>query len=225
MYFCTCQTQKKNTMEKQILDELKTKFEGVSETILAKMAKRLADGGKTAEDAKSVTFQQILESYGDSRATDATKTAVANYEKKHGLKDGEKVQKEDPKPNPEPEPNNDIPAWAQAIIDANKALTEKVAAMSGEKLAETRKRQLNEKLGSLPAELRKGYERIQLETMEEDAFNSFLTEVGEEVQGIEKATQVKGAVFGKPTPQAAGKTTANEATEKEVDDVLSRMNI
>ena len=78
-----------------ILEQLKTKFSGVSEDILGRVAKKLAGTAKTEEEVKTavdgVTFQQLLESYGDSRANDATKTAEMNYEKKHGLKDGKVV--------------------------------------------------------------------------------------------------------------------------------------
>ncbi|MCC8154813.1 MAG: hypothetical protein LIP01_11810 [Tannerellaceae bacterium] len=42
-----------------------------------------------------VSFQDVLTSYGDYRANEATNTSVRNYEEKHGLKDGKPVNKED----------------------------------------------------------------------------------------------------------------------------------
>ena len=82
-------------MYKEILEALKKKFPGVSDTILGKTAKKLSETVKTADEVdtavEGVTFQTLLESYGDTRATEATKTAVANYEKKYGLKEGVKV--------------------------------------------------------------------------------------------------------------------------------------
>ena len=78
-------------MRKEILDALKAKFTGVSDAILGRIADKLAKTATTAEQVatavEGVTFQQVLESYGDSRATEAQQTAVSNYEKKHGLKD------------------------------------------------------------------------------------------------------------------------------------------
>ena len=81
-------------MRKEILDALAAKFPGVSAAILGRIADRMAKTAATAEDVNTavdgVTFQQVLESYGDSRATEAQQTAVQNYEKKYGLKEGKK---------------------------------------------------------------------------------------------------------------------------------------
>lgn len=58
-------------MRQQILEALKAKFVGVSEKILGRIADRLAKTATTAEEADTavggVTFQQVLDSYGDSR--------------------------------------------------------------------------------------------------------------------------------------------------------------
>ena len=85
-------------MKKIILEALKAKFTGVSNTILdriaAKLAKTVTSEEQVASVVEAVTFQQALESYGDSRETEAQQTAVSNYEKKHGLKDGQKVEPE-----------------------------------------------------------------------------------------------------------------------------------
>jgi hypothetical protein len=82
-------------MKKQILEALKAKFQGVSEAILNRIADKLAKTVTTAEQVatavEGVTIQQVIESYGDSRATEAQQTAVHNYETKYGLKDGVKV--------------------------------------------------------------------------------------------------------------------------------------
>ena len=37
---------------------------------------------------EGISFSDVLNSYGDFRAGDASKTAVTNYEKRHNLKDG-----------------------------------------------------------------------------------------------------------------------------------------
>lgn len=104
-------------MKKKILEALKTKFVGVSEDVLERIAKNLA---KTVEDedgiddaVDGVNFQTVLQSYGDFRADEAQKSAVSNYEKKHGLKDGkpDKTEKVD-----DPE---DIPGWFKAYKEAN----------------------------------------------------------------------------------------------------------
>ena len=103
---------------------MKAKFQGVNESILGRIADKL---GKTITNAEQittaiegVTFQQVLESYGDSRATEAQQTAVRNYETKYGLKDGAKIDQQKPKEDKQ----DDVPAWAQSILDANKQLSE-----------------------------------------------------------------------------------------------------
>ena len=57
-------------MRKEILDALKAKFTGVSDAILGRIADKLAKPATTAEQVatavEGVTFQQVLESYGDS---------------------------------------------------------------------------------------------------------------------------------------------------------------
>ena len=108
-------------MRKEILDALKAKFTGVSDAILGRIADKLAKTATTAEQVatavEGVTFQQVLESYGDSRATEAQQTAVSNYEKKHGLKDGKQVkggasaEHNDEPDNQHGNGDNDTPAW------------------------------------------------------------------------------------------------------------------
>lgn len=82
-------------MLQEILNALKAKFEGVSDAVLNRIAAKLAKTVTTAEQVKSavdgVTLQQVIDSYADNRATEATQTAIRNYEQKHGLKDGVKI--------------------------------------------------------------------------------------------------------------------------------------
>lgn len=83
-------------MRKAILDALKAKFQGVSESVLNRIADKLCKTVTTAEQVQTavdgVTIQQVIEGYADSRATEASQTAVHNYEQKYGLKDGAKVE-------------------------------------------------------------------------------------------------------------------------------------
>lgn len=84
--------------EQLILAALQTKFTGVDAKILGRIAKKYAKTatGTTEADAKTIvdgiTFQQVLESHADYRATEAQKTAVANYESKHNLRDGKPIE-------------------------------------------------------------------------------------------------------------------------------------
>ena len=218
-------------MYKEILEQLKTKFPGVSEQILDRVAKKLAETVTKSEDVKTavdgVTFQKILESYGDSRATDATKTAVLNYERKHGLKDGQKVETATQQQQQvEIKPDETAPAWAQAIVNSVKTLSEKVESIQSERVASTRKQQMTEVLSKIPENLRKGYERIDLEKLDDEAFKTLLADVTGEVGEIAKDTSAQGAAFGVPVSPMQGVQRNNqEASDDQVAAVVSQFNI
>lgn len=135
-------------MKEKILAALKTKFVGVDEAILSRIAEKKA-GGVTDESqvpaiVEGVSFQDVLTSYGDYRAGDATTTAVKNYEKKHNLKDGKPVEQEKSKEEKHVE-KDDVPAWAQSLIDSNKALSEKLAGYEADRAKQERSAQISEK--------------------------------------------------------------------------------
>ena len=121
-------------MKKELFDALKAKFPGVSDSILDRIATKLAKTATTAEQVKTavegVTIQQVIESYGDSRATEASETArknaVQEYESRYGLKDGVKTTTtttggEQPTggsaTNPTTGGTDETPAWARTLIE------------------------------------------------------------------------------------------------------------
>lgn len=133
------------TILEQILAGLQQKFTGVDTAILTRIATKKAEGvtdeTKVNSIVEGISFSDVLNSYGDFRAGDASKTAVTNYEKRHNLKDGKPI--ENPNPNPKPEENkDDVPAWAQALIDSNKNLSDKLTQFEAEKAQATRSQQI-----------------------------------------------------------------------------------
>lgn len=202
-------------MKKEILDALKAKFVGVSEAILNRIADKLAKTVTKQEDVatavEGVTFQQVLESYGDSRATEAQQTAVTNYEKKHGLKDGKKV--EEPKPTEQPKPNEEtkpgeeeMPAWAKALVKSNEQLLGEVAAMKGEKVATSRKASLEAILKDAPEKIRQRYEKdfARMTFKDDEDFTNWIGEITPDVEAITNEYQAKGGVVTRPKAGAAG---------------------
>jgi len=214
-------------MKQKIIDALKAKFEGVSEQILSRIADKLAKTATTAEEVatavEGVTIQQVLESYGDSRATEAQQTAVRNYEQKHGLKDG-KAKGNEPEDKKKPEDEGTL-QWAQSLIDANKALTERLNRLETERTSTNRRQQLSAEIAALPASLRKAYERTSIDTLTDEEFSTLLTEVKTEVTEIGDDINAKGAVFGQPNKAGAKQTAANhkEASEAETDAVVGKL--
>lgn len=225
-------------MKKTILDALKAKFVGVSEAILDRVATKLARTVFTAEQVapavEGVTIQQVIDSYGDSRATEAQQTAVHNYESKYGLKDGQKidgggsgqqtttttVQTETP-----PAAGGDIAAQiAAAVSAAVKPLTDEIAALKTGRVTETRRQQLNAVIGKLTDEnVRKAYERTPIENLSDEEFTTLLGEVTTEVEGICSATAAKGAVFGKPAAQS-GSNQGGALTKEQEEAIAHREN-
>lgn len=132
-------------MKEKILALLKTKFPGVDEATLIRIAEKKAAGvtdeSQVQTIADGVSFQDVLNSYGDFRANGAVSSAVTNYEKKHNLKDGKPIENPNPNPNPE-EKKEDVPVWAQALIDSNKNLSTELSALKQEKLQATRQEQI-----------------------------------------------------------------------------------
>lgn len=200
-------------MKTKILDALKTKFDGVSDAILGRIADKLAKTAKTEEDVatsvEGVTFQQILESYGDSRATEAQQSAVANYEKKHGLKDGKTVKADEPTKKVKEDAINDaddMPAWAKALIDSNNSLKSELEAIKGEKTTNKRKSALDKVLGKAPDKIRQRYEKdfSRMNFKDDEDFNGWIEEITPDVESIVNDYNTKGGVVTRPKVSGGG---------------------
>jgi hypothetical protein len=173
----------------QILAALKTKFQGVEDATLQRIASKKSEGvtdeSKVNSIVEGISFQDVLNSYGDYRADGAQKTAISNYEKKHSIKDGKPVeetkpqQPQTPAPTPQPKPVEEVPAWAQSLIDSNKTLSEKLAAMDAKTKADIRYQQIDEvaKSFGIPEFAYKG------KKIAEDAdLNQYFTDLKQEMQ-------------------------------------------
>ena len=136
------------TIFEQILAGLQQKFAGVDTATLTRIATKKAEGvtdeTKVNSIVEGISFQDVLTSYGDFRAGDARITAVANYEKKHNLKDGKPIENpEEKKEEKKDEKKDEVPSWAQALIDSNKSLSEKLTAYEAEKAQAQRNSQIS----------------------------------------------------------------------------------
>lgn len=217
-------------MKKELLEALTTKFPGVSASILGRIADKLAKTATTAEQVKTavegVTIQQVIESYGDSRATEASNTArenaVKDYESRYGLKDGVKTTTTT---GGEQSGNgsgatttaggaDETPAWAKTLI-------ERIDRMETAKATETRTQQLNAIIGKLPENLRKAYERLPVDKYTEEDFSKLLGEITTEVEGIEDDAAARGGVFGRPNASTGNQNKA-ELTKEQIDAISKR---
>ncbi len=219
-------------LKRFIFDSLKTKFEGISDKVLNRIAAKLAKTAKTEEEAttavEELTLQQVIDSYSDSRVTEAQEKAIGSYEKKHGLKDGKRIKPEDADDADmddlgEGDDDNDVVVNApkggkgngkgdetqtllKALIKSNQAMMKEIASIKGEKIADTRKSRLTDLLKDAPEKLKNRYEkdfsRMNFET--DDDFEEWLEDITPDIEDISSSIVAKEGVVGKP--KSGGKT-------------------
>lgn len=178
-------------MKEKILALLTAKFSGVRKDGLARMATLLSlqagDETEAGELVEKLTTEKVNEFVTDYRrdvdkeVSDANKTFGENLKKKY-----EFVEKKNPDPNPNQNSTpDDTPAWAKALIDQNKALTDRLAAIETGKTVETRLQQLQGKFKdktlpeSFTAQKLKDFKRMNFES--EEAFAEYLNEVDTDI--------------------------------------------
>lgn len=224
-----------------IIEALRTRFAGVSDSVLGRIADKLAKTITKQEDVatavEGVTIQQVIDSYADSRATEASLSAVKNYETKHGLKDGEKVKttdgsgsdddkdgKDTDKSKKDKQGGDDQPVWAKGLTDLVTSLKNEIGALKAEKVTSERRKQLNDITASLPESLRKAYERTPVDGLSDEDFGTLVQEITTEVQSVSRDFSAKGAVFGKPSAKYGGKSAANrnELTKEQKEAIEKR---
>lgn len=179
-------TFKMNIYEK-ILAALRTKFSGVDDATLQRIASKKAEGvtdeSKVDSIVEGISFQDVVTNYGDFRADGAQKTAVSNYEKKHNIKDGKPIEEpkpQDPPTDPKPNESQDLAAQISAALGtALKPLTDRMDAMDAQTKADVRNKQIDEvaKTFGIPEFAYKG------KTIADDAdLNQYFTDLKQEMQ-------------------------------------------
>ena len=221
-------------MKKQILDALTTKFPGVSDNILGRVAENLAKTVKTEDDVttavEGVTFQQVLDSYGDARATQAAETSIRRYEQKHGLKDGQPTKKAEEQPKllggegngdgtadggagePKPtEASNDVKALTEqvkALLQAQQSLTDEIKMMKGEKASASRRERFMEAVKDAPEKLRaryeKDFERLNKTFETDEDFSGWLEETTSDINELSADFKSRSAIINAPKAGGGG---------------------
>lgn len=199
-------------MKEKILVALKAKFTGVPEVILdriaTKMAKTITTEDQVNSQVEGMTLQYIFDSYGDSRATEASQTAVSNYEKKHSIKDGKPIIEPAPAPIPiaESGQSDNTPKYLTAddvqtiIANALKPIAETVAQREQQTKQEKRSAEILAKAKEygIPASQAKRY------SVPEDAdLDTYFKEVKQELTN-------EGFAGVKTPERGAGASSENE---------------
>lgn len=137
-------------MFEKILQQLKTRYKdlGLSETILKVMAEKLALTVKEETEIESsietvAGEMKIFQSFADQQRTlqaEIKKLAEAKPEEKKPEVKPEEVK---------PEEGEKVPAWAQALLDANKTLTDDLNNFKAEKSNQSNAEKLTSKFKEL----------------------------------------------------------------------------
>lgn len=230
-------------MKKNLITALATKFEGVDAKILSRIADKIMSDKtiESDEDVNSaveeVTFADILKHYGDSRATEATRKAVSNYEKKHGIKDGKPIElkeQEDDDDDPDstkkkPQQSNQDNELAKLIKQMSAKMdqqAEEIKQLKLGKVAESREKVLDGIIKDLKESQKKPYKRYTLDSMTDEEFDEFIEEITGEVADLVKEN--KAAETAGFNPLFGGQRHGNEdddtkATDAEVDAIVGKL--
>lgn len=220
-------------MKEKILEALRSKFPGRSAMILGRIADKLAKTATTPEQVttavEGVTPEliEVIESYGDSRATEASTTSVTNYEAKYGLREGKPTTQPAPTGEgndnaPKGQADESVPAWAVSLTERVTALQNEMNRRDAERTTTGRRQALEAIYGRLPEPLRKGYERIPLDTLSDDEFTKLSADVTAEVGEIGQAFAAKGAVFSTPSAHHGGASAQKELTKEQIEEINRR---
>lgn len=211
-------------MREKILNALKTKYPGVDAKTLERVADKLSktvtteDAVQTAVDG--VTVQQLMESYGDARANEAQASAVKNYEKQYGLKDGKAIQKpeppkqEPPKPNVppnKPQESEDMKALRQMVETMQKRLD----AQDKEKITTSRKAKLDALLKDAPDSVKSIYNGTfeNMTFADDTAFQTWLDGNKTNIETLTNTLKAKGGVT---TPPAGAGGAGNKSVTSDL---------
>ena len=208
----------------EIFALLKTKFEGVDDATIGRVADKLA---KTATDASAAvdgcTFAQVLEMYGDSRATEASLSAVRNYERKHGLKDGKaiEVQKQAQDGN---NGGGEVAELLRELKSQNELLKARLDGIEAKGITKTRMGEIGKIVEKLPEALRKPYSRISVDGLSDEDYTSLKNEISAEVEQLAQAQKANGAVFQQPK-FVSGPVSTKELSEEQMSAIAKREGV
>lgn len=184
---------------KTILEQLKEKFEGVSEAVLKptanKLAKTIDDESALTDEIAGVTIQGIIDSYTDSRVTNGVNTALRRERAKTPTNtptEEEPTDEADSKEQTSKDSHtaeDEAPAWAKTLLTRLGALEADATKARSAKRAE----ELRGLAKDLPASVASLFEtRNDLGDLSEEDYNALREQTQKQVNEISQD-------FAKPT--------------------------
>lgn len=119
---------------------------------------------------------------------------------------------------------DEMPAWAKALIDSNKALTEKVASMQGERTLNARQARLEAILkdtGTFGTRTLKSFAKMSFDTDEE--FDDFVAEVESDLKSYNQERANAGLQTLGVIPTQGGGKKEEILTDAEVEAIVASL--
>ncbi len=218
----------------KIIEKLETKYQntGFSKKAFTGVAEYaatvLSDDAKDSDIDNFIDgVEPLLKSFQgdvDSRVQSAAQKAKKDLLK--SLKEGEQDDGGDPKPKPEPKPDdNNMPAWAQALVNQNKELAKGLSELRTDKVSSTRKQQLEKKLTDAPGLFKKTVlKHFNPNTFESDEdFKEYLGGLDADIkEAKQEISNNKLGSQSRPNIGNGGKD-GKEASEEDVRDVVNQI--
>lgn len=204
-----------NKNQQTVLTMLKPKVKafGFSKKVLKSIAAEIAGKLDIEEDASDedvnakineaieavLPFMPFIQSQANSQFDEWKNAQTPDDEEEDDSK-----SKSNKSTKSEEKKSEEIPAWAQALIDSNKTLSERLTALQGEKLTDTRRARLEKLLkdtGTFGTRTLKSFGKMKFES--DDDFDEFFSEVEEDLKsfnqeranaGLEKLSMPAGGV-------------------------------
>lgn len=213
--------------QKKIKARLKALFPkaNLSKKRLDEISARLAK--KPADDADEETIDAVITDANDAfpfediaKTDDRMRTLEANSRSSADDEEDEEDEDEDPKPKPK---KGDVPAWAQALIDANERQAQDLADLKAGKITESKTAaarkvfEQNEIFKGLKSEASKEFFFKQIDVNSE-------TPLEEQIEGLEEVyketfqTQVDAQSFAGGPP--SGGRDITKPTDDEVASIV-----
>lgn len=206
-------------MKEKILALLIAKFAGLRKDGLAQMASVLSLQVDKEEEATALvdkltedrinSFIKDWRKDVDKEVSDGIKTNEKTLKDKYDFV--EKSSQQQQQQQQQKQNDDQTPAWAKALIDQNKAMSERLSAFENQKVTDSRMQQFEGKFGVLPtdsslavnfkAQRLKDFKRMSFES--DEAFAEYLTEVETDITAFNQElanTNLSGQgkpIFGK----------------------------
>lgn len=218
----------------KLLKLLQTKVAslGYNKKELRGIAEEISNNSTLTEDATDEELTAEIEAvipylrFGQQQANRIASASGANANDQSGNGGNEPKPSVTPSnPNTPPTPQDDAPQWAKTLLEQNKALTERISAMEGERTTNSRLERVKkavEGCGAIEKSTIRDFGRMQFAS--EDDFESYLSEVETSVTEYRKdlGNDALGSHKGKPGGAGANNPTATP-TQAEIDALAEAM--